>query len=84
VQPSLAGKLHKHCSPRIFCLRSVGQSRVPFANRHQIYLKYGISVAGMVRMPCKYCKCPVELFRDYQAGKLVGQRHGSERKRSLR
>src|ERR1700733_11246390 len=30
------------------------------------------SVTGVVRMPSKYCKCPVELFREHQAGKLVG------------
>jgi len=25
-------------------------------------------------MPSKYCKCPVELFREHQAGKLLGMR----------
>ena len=48
-----------------------------FANATNFYRKSGLSVPGVVRMPCKYCKCPVELFRDYQAGQLMGQRHPS-------
>ena len=39
---------------------------------------------GVVGMPCEYCKCPVELFRQHQAGKLVGQRHPSEGQGGLR
>ena len=48
-----------------------------FANATNLPRKSGLSVPGVVRMPCKYCKCPVELFRHYQAGKLMGQRHPS-------
>ncbi len=42
-----------------------------------------MSVPGVVRMACEYCKCPVELLGHHQAGELVGQRHASERKRGL-
>jgi hypothetical protein len=30
------------------------------------------SVSGVVGMPCEYCKCTVELFRQHQAGEFVG------------
>src|SRR6202161_3489445 len=36
------------------------------------------SVTGVVRMPSEYSKCPVELFREHQAGKLVGEGHASQ------
>jgi hypothetical protein len=49
-----------------------------FINATNFYRKSGASVPSVVRMPCKYCKCPVELFRYHQAGKLMGQRHASE------
>ena len=51
---------------------------MPFDNATNFHRKSGVSVSGVVRMPCKYCKCPVELFRDDQAGELMGQRHASE------
>jgi hypothetical protein len=41
-------------------------------------------MAGVVRMPRQYCKCPVDLFGHYQAGELVRQRHGPQRKSCLR
>jgi hypothetical protein len=68
-----------------FLPRSVGQSRLSrkerrilFTNATNFRRKSGISVPGVVRMPRKYCKCPVELFRHHQAGKLMGQRHAAE------
>jgi hypothetical protein len=51
---------------------------MPFANATSFNSRHGVSVPGVVRMPCKYCKCPVELFRHHQAGKLMGQRHAAE------
>jgi hypothetical protein len=42
------------------------------------------SVTNVVRMPSQYCKCPVELFRQHQAGKFMGQRHWSQGQQRLR
>ena len=33
------------------------------------------SVPDVIRMPSKYCKCPVDLFGQYQARQFVGQCH---------
>ncbi len=41
------------------------------------------SVPGVVRMPSKYCKCPVELFGQHQASEFVGQRHRTQRQHCL-
>jgi hypothetical protein len=41
------------------------------------------SVPDVVRMPSKYCKCPVELFGQHQASEFVGQRHWTQRQHRL-
>src|SRR5271156_5350645 len=41
------------------------------------------SVPGVVRMPCKYCKCPIELFCQDQARELVREGHPSQRQSGL-
>ena len=40
-------------------------------------------MACVVRVPSQYCKCPVDLFRHYQARQLMRQRHGAERQQGL-
>ena len=42
------------------------------------------SVPGVVRMPCEYCKCPVELFRQHQASKFVRECHPPQGQHRLR
>jgi hypothetical protein len=41
------------------------------------------SVPDVIRMPSKYCKCPVELFGQHQASEFVGQRHWTQRQHCL-
>jgi hypothetical protein len=41
------------------------------------------SVSGVVWMPSEYCKCPVELFGEHDAGEFVGQRHWAQRQQHL-
>ena len=41
------------------------------------------SMPGVVRMPSKYCKCPVELFGENQAGEFVGEGHWTQRQHRL-
>ena len=36
-------------------------------------------VAAVVRVPSQNCKCPIDLFGQYQPGERVGQRERSQR-----
>jgi hypothetical protein len=42
------------------------------------------SVAGVVRMPRQYCKCPIDLLSQDEPGKLVGQGHLPKGEHGLR
>jgi len=59
-----------------------------FANANHLHRKSGWrrleSVTGVVRMPSKYCKCPIDLFGQHQASEFVGQRHWPQRQHRLR
>ena len=48
------------------CAALIKESRMNFANANHLHRKSGwrrlASVTGVVRMPSKYCKCPVDLL----------------------